>query len=131
MRRFIVWLTTIVLMFSAGLPAQKQGSVGQAIWDTLREGRFLQDLRYRFEGYERNASPFTGTAYAPTLRIALGYGTADFYGFSGFAQGAAMVVTGPADYSVPTLPYKDRPDRPAILDPKMIQLSQGYLATEV
>lgn len=127
MRRFIVLLTTILLTFSVGLPGQEQSSVGQALWGTLREGRFLADLRYRFEGYERDGSPYTGTAYAPTLRIALGHETADFHGLSGFAQGAGVVVTGPADYSVPTLPSQDRPDRPAILDPKTIQLSQGYL----
>jgi hypothetical protein len=127
MRRFTLLLTTIWLTLSVGLPAQEQSSVGQALWSTLREGRFSADLRYRFEGYERDGLPFTGTAYAPTLRIALGYETADFHGFSGFAQGTGVVITGPADYSVPTLPSQNQPDRPAILDPKTIQLSQGYV----
>jgi hypothetical protein len=93
----------------------------------LQEGKVSADLRYRFETYDREGAPFTGDSYAPTLRIALGYETNSFHGFSAFAQGAAVVVTGPADYSVPTLPSQNRPDRPAILDPRTVQLSQGYL----
>src|SRR5207302_5412679 len=66
-------------------------------------------------------------AYAPTLRIALGYGTPAFHGFTAFAQGEAVAVTGPADYSDPTRPPQNRPDRPAILDLKSLEISQGYV----
>ena len=38
-----------------------------------------------------------------------------------------MIVTGPADYSDPTLPSQNRPNLPAILDPKSLEISQGYL----
>jgi hypothetical protein len=71
--------------------------------------------------------PFTATAYAPTLRLALGYETPAFHGFSVFAQGEAVFVTGPADYSVPLLPSQNRPNLPAILDPRSLEMNQGYV----
>ena len=85
------------------------------------------EARYRFETYHRDGAPFTGASVAPTLSVYLGYETASFHGLSAFAQGAATFVIGPADYSVPTLPSMDRPDRPSILDPRSMELSQGYL----
>jgi hypothetical protein len=97
------------------------------LWSWLREGKISFNTRFRFEGFERDGAPFTGTAYAPTLRVALGYETPAYRGFSVFAQGEAVIVTGPADYNDPTLPSQDRPDRPTILDPKSLELSQGYL----
>jgi hypothetical protein len=57
----------------------------------------------------------------------LGYETPTFHGLSIFGQSAAVVVTGPADYSIPSRPPQDRPDRPAILDPKSLELTQGYV----
>jgi len=93
----------------------------------LKRGKISFDTRFRFEGFEREGAPFTGTAYAPTLRVALGYETAVVHGFSIFAQGEAVFVTGNADYNDPTLPSQFRPDRPAIFDPKSMELRQGYL----
>jgi hypothetical protein len=98
-----------------------------SLWSFLKEGKISFSVRMRFEAFERDGAPFTAPAYAPTLRTALGYQTASFHGFSAFAQGEAVAVTGPADYSVPALPSQNRPDRPAILDPKSLELSQGYL----
>jgi len=97
------------------------------LWQWLKEGKIDFNVRYRLEGFERDGAPFTGTAYAPTLRLALGYQTPAYHGFSVFAQGEAVIVTGPADYSVPLLPSQNRPNLPAILDPKSLELSQGYL----
>jgi hypothetical protein len=96
-------------------------------WSWLKEGKISFDTRFRFEGFERDGAPFTSPAYAPTLRLALGYETPAYHGFSVFAQGDAVLVTGPADYSVPALPSQNRPNLPAILDPKSLELSQGYL----
>jgi hypothetical protein len=93
----------------------------------LKQGKISADLRYRFDTFDREGAPFTGDAYAPTLRIALGYETESYHGFSAFAQGAAVLITGPADYSIPTLPSQNRPDRPTINDPRTVQLAQGYL----
>jgi Alginate export len=93
----------------------------------IRDGRIFFNARYRFEAFERDGAPYTAPAYAPTLRLALGYETPSFHGFNLFAQGEAVVVTGPADYSDPTLPSQNRPDRPIILDPKSLELNQGYL----
>jgi hypothetical protein len=110
------------------LTAQDSGdSTFEALWTEVQRGKFSGEARYRFETYEREGAPFTGDAYAPTLRLALGYATPSFKGFSAFAQGAAVIITGPADYSVPTLPLMNQPGRPAILEPKGAQLSQGYI----
>ncbi len=97
------------------------------LWSWLKQGNISFNTRYRLEGFERDGAPFTGTAYAPTLRLALGYETPAYRGFSVFAQGEAVIVTGPADYSDPTLPSQNRPNLPAILDPKSLELSQGYV----
>jgi hypothetical protein len=97
------------------------------LWPWLKEGKIDFNARLRFEAFERDGAPFTGTAYAPTLRLALGYETPAYRGFSVFAQGEAVIVTGPADYSIPALPSQNRPNLPAILDPKSLELNQGYL----
>ncbi len=97
------------------------------LWPWLKEGRISLNSRYRFEGFERDGAPFTATAYAPTLRLALGYETPAYRGFSVFAQGEAVVVTGPADFSDPTIPSQNRPHLPAILEPQSLELSQGYV----
>jgi hypothetical protein len=104
-----------------------QESVVREMWSWAKEGKISINARYRIEGFERDGAPFTGTAYAPTLRLALGYETPAYHGFSVFAQGEAVIVTGPADYSVPLLPSQNRPNLPAILDPKSLELNQGYL----
>src|SRR6202051_2900737 len=110
------------------LSAQDQvESKSGSLWSLVKEGKFSGEARYRFEAFERDGAPFTEPAYAPTLRIALGYETPAFHVFSVFAEGAALIVTGPADYSIPTVPYQNRPNRPAINDPKYLDLNQGYL----
>jgi len=106
---------------------QAQEPASRWFWPWLKEGKISFSSRFRFEGFERDGAPFTATAYAPTLRLALGYETPAYYGFSLFAQGEAVIVTGPANYSVPALPSQNRPNLPAILDPKSMVLSQGYL----
>ncbi len=109
-------------------PAQRpQEPASRWLWSWLKEGKISFDSRFRVEGFERDGAPFTATAYAPTLRLALGYKTPEYRGFSLFAQGESVIVTGPADYSDPTLPSQNRPNLPAILDPKSLELSQGYL----
>jgi hypothetical protein len=97
------------------------------LWSWLKEGKISFNARFRFEGFERDGAPFTATAYAPTLRLALGYETPAYHGFSVFAQGEAVIVTGPADYSVPALPSQNRPNLPVILDPKSLEMNQGYV----
>jgi len=123
-------LTVLCLAVPLSLGAQEQPSAesdSRSLWSRLKDGKISANIRYRFEAFERDGAPYTAPAYAPTLRLALGYETASFRGFSVFAQGEAVIVTGPADYSVPTLPSQNRPDRPAILDPKSLELSQGFL----
>ncbi len=96
-------------------------------WSWLKDGSVSFNARYRFEAFERDGGPFTAPAYAPTLRVAVGYETPTFLGFSVFAQGEGVIVTGPADYNDPTLPSQVRPNRPIIHDPKSLELSQGYV----
>jgi len=50
-------------------------AVSRWMWSWLKEGKISFNARFRFEGFERDGAPFTGTAYAPTLRLALGYET--------------------------------------------------------
>jgi hypothetical protein len=115
---------------AASLTAQDQQapeSAQRVARDWIKRGQISANVRYRFEAFERDGAPFTAPAYAPTLRLALGYETPAFHGFSVFAQGEAVVVTGPADYSDPTIAAQNRPDRPAILDPRSLQMSQGFV----
>ena len=121
MRILGIVLLNIVLCFAGPLTliAQESGdSSAEEFWKNLWQGSLSGEARFRFETFEREGAPFTGDSYAPTLRLALGYETPSFDGFSAFAQGSGVIVTGPADYSVPTLPSMNRPDRPAILDPR-------------
>ena len=115
---------------AADLAAQDQQepeSAPHVAWDWVKRGQISVNARYRLEMFERDGPPFTAPAYAPTLRLAVGYETPGVHGFSAFAQGEAVVVTGPADYSDTTLPSQNRPDRPTIFDPRSLQLSQGFL----
>lgn len=113
------------------LSAQDQPAAAEShpdsLWSFLKRGKLSFSVRFRFEAFERDGAPFTAPAYAPTLRAALGYETPAFHSFSVFAQGEGVAVTGPADYSVPALPSMNRPDRPVILDPRSIELNQGYV----
>jgi hypothetical protein len=107
---------------------QQPASAQQEAWNWLKQGRPYLNTRYRFETFQRDGSPFAAPGYAPTLRLAFGYETLSFRGFSAFAELEAVEITGPADYNDPTLPSQLRPNRPTILDPKSLQLGQGYLA---
>ena len=106
---------------------QEPQSSTHAAWDWLKQGHPDLNIRYRLEMYQQDGAPFTAPAYASTLRTALGYETPSFHRFTTFAQLEAVAISGPADYNDPTLPAQLRPDRPAILDPKSLQLSQGYV----
>lgn len=106
---------------------QPSQSTAHQTWDWLKRGQVSANIRYRLETFQRDGAPFTAPAYAPTLRIALGYETPAFHSFSAFAEGEAVAVTGPADYSDPTRPPQNRPDRPAILDPKSLELNQAFV----
>ncbi len=120
-------LCSVVPLPAAAQDQQPEASPSPSAWSWLKEGKISLNSRFRFEGFERDGAPFTATAYAPTLRLALGYETPAYHGFSVFAQGEAVFVTGPAGYSVPALPSQNRPNFPAILDPRSLEMSQGFL----
>ena len=116
------------LIASPGAHAQAPRDSGPSwIWSQIKQGTFSADARYRFEAFQRDGAPFTGPAYASTLRIGLGFQTRSYFGFSAFVEGDSTLVIGSPDYSVPSLPSMNRPDRPAILDPRSLELSKGYL----
>ena len=122
----VIFCCVAPLSVAAQDPAPQEPA-SRWLWSWLKEGKISFNTRFRFEGFARDGAPFTATAYAPTLRLALGYETPAFHGFSIFAQGEAVFVTGPADYSVPNLPSQNRPNLPTILDPKSLEMNQGYL----
>jgi hypothetical protein len=104
-----------------------QASAPHELWSLLKEGKISFSTRWRFESFERDGAPFTGTSEAPTWRIALGYETPAYRGFTAFAQGEAVIVTGPASYSVPLLPSQNHPNLPSIQDPKSLEMNQAYV----
>lgn len=111
--------------FAQDAPPQKPPP--HSLWSLAKEGKLSFNARFRYEAFQRDGAPYTAPAYAPTLRLALGYQTPEFHGFTAFAQGEAVIVTGLADYNIPTLPGQVHPDRPVINDPKSLELSQGYV----
>jgi hypothetical protein len=133
------WHLTILVLCACGVfpMAVPRNAIAQdqtpekpaphSLWSLAKEGKVSFNARFRFETFQRDGAPFTAPAYAPTLRLALGYETPQFHGFSAFAQGEAVIVTGPADFNIPTLPSQVHPDRPTINDPKSLELSQGYV----
>jgi hypothetical protein len=133
------WASRIVALslgalFCSGVPLQvtaqdqpQEESHYPSVWSTLREGKLSVNVRYRFEGFERDGPPFTATSYASTIRLSVGYETPSFHGFTVFAQGEGVTVLGPADYSVPLRPPQNHPNLPAILEPKSLEMNQGYV----
>src|SRR2546428_8882555 len=123
------WISPIFVLFLAAalllaaprnLAAQDQPepeSAPHIAWEWLKQGQISANVRYRFEGFERDGAPFTAPAYAPTLRIAFGYETPSFHCFNTFAQGEDVILTGPADYSYPPLPSQYRRAQPPLLWP--------------
>ena len=112
---------------TAAQVAAPQDSSPREFWSFLKEGKISFSTRWRFESFERDGAPFTGTSEAPTWRIALGYETPAYRGFTAFAQGEAVIVTGPANYSVPLLPSQNHPNLPSIQDPRSLEMNQVYV----
>jgi hypothetical protein len=127
----IVFISLLLCLFAPSrLAAQEQGpdeTTSHSLWSSLKDGTVDFNVRYRFEAFELDGAAYTAPAYAPTLRLALGYETRPFHGFSLFAQSEAVLVTGPADYNDPTLASQIRPNRPVILDPRSFEVNQGYV----
>ncbi|HWF13350.1 MAG TPA: alginate export family protein [Candidatus Acidoferrales bacterium] len=107
-----------------------QESAPRELWSFLKEGKISFSTRWRFESFERDGAPFTGIAEAPTLRIALGYESPEYHGFTAFAQGESVIVTGAANYSIPLRPSQNHPNLPSILDPKSLEMNQAYVKWE-
>ncbi len=99
--------------------------------EIFTKGKFSGQARYRYEIYEQDASaaaPIVGTGVASTLRLALGFETAPFFGLSAFIEGEAVIQLGAEDrYRIPTVPDQNNAGYPIIVDPEGIELSQFWL----
>ena len=95
----------------------------QTVRQTLRRGRLRAALRYRYESFDREGPALPHASRASTLRNE----TTSAYGFSGFAELESVLGLGALDYSVPTVPSRNKQGYPAILDPPGADLNQAYL----
>src|SRR5882672_565352 len=101
----------IIICSVAPLQVAAQGQAPQEpasrwLWSWLKEGKISFNTRFRFEGFERDGAPFAAPAYAPTLRVALGYETPAYHGFSVFAQGGAVISPDLPTTAFPQFPHR-------------------------
>jgi hypothetical protein len=101
-------------------------SVVSEVVSFLKKGHFSASARYRYEAFERDEPAFLHTAQASTMRLAAGYETPTFYGFSAFGEFEGVYALGLDDYSIATVPSQSKPGYPAILDPLGNELNQGW-----
>ncbi len=90
-------------------------------------GTFSGSARYRYEIFSRQGPQFPHASHATTARLSVGYQSPAFHGFSGFVEGEGVFALGPRDYSIPTVPGRNRPGYPAILDPLGVEWNQAFL----
>ncbi|MEM8710323.1 MAG: alginate export family protein [Planctomycetota bacterium] len=91
--------------------------------EALSSGRTWLDLNYRVE-YADQANR-NRDAYASTLRTALGYETADYYGFKGLLEFEDISNLGNDIYNSTT---NGETDRPVVADPDSTEINQAYLS---
>ncbi len=132
-------VVAVAILFSAGdlLAAEKETLTAPAdsedktavseVVSFLKKGNLSASARYRYEAFERDEPAFTHTAQASTMRLAAGYETPSFYGFSAFGEFEGVYALGLNDYSIATVPSQNKPGYPAILDPLGSELNQGWV----
>ena len=81
----VVFVFAPLKLASQDQPQEPKESASRSLWSRLEDGNLSFNARYRFEAFERDGTPFSAPAYAPTLRLALGYETPSYRGFSVFA----------------------------------------------
>lgn len=140
-------IAAMVTMAQAGTPAvipDKQPAPVTAQEDTgadnllemFTKGKFSGQARYRFEIQDQDSSPTTPMAddlgIASTVRLALGFETAEYYGFSLFAEGEGVLRLGYEDrYHIPRNPTHNNPEYPIVADPEQIELSQFWINWDI
>ncbi len=107
-----------------------KGAQSSDALNALIHGKWALAARYRFERYDQKSAvgtPITDSAEASTLRLAPSYTTQSFEGLSLFAEGEAVFQLGTDRYRIPTVPSQNRSTLPILLDPKTLELNQGYI----
>lgn len=98
--------------------------------DALTKGKVSLNLRYRYEVYAQDSSravPISRNAQASTMRLALGYLTNSYVGFSAFGEYQGVLPLGVTRYRMATVPGRNDPTLPIISDPITSDLNQYFL----
>lgn len=114
-----------------GLRAQSEPAAAPTInspLDAIAQGKFTGSVRYRYEVYEQDAA--ANTSVASTVRLMLGYRTAEWHGFSAYADVESIHAIGADNYRVPNVAKQNGANLnyPVIADPLGTELNQAYLS---
>lgn len=109
-------LVVAVAAFSGGICADP-------ITDAIANGTSSLDTRYRYENVGEDG--FTDDARASTLRVRLGYETAEVANLKGYMDVEHVTSVGPENYNST---INGRDSRPVVADPTETELNQAYLA---
>ena len=96
-----------------------------SLLESITGGKPSVMLRYRYEYYDQDGLADDGRA--STQRIAIGYETKPFKGFSLLGQFEGVASLGNDLYRIPTVPHQNKTTRPIIADPIGNELNQAYL----
>ena len=118
-------LATAVTLTSSLLVASFSANAEERLIDAFTEGEFGASLRWRFEHVNDDA--FVNKATAIPLLLRVEYGTADWHGFSLFAEYNYIEDFGVDTYNEGAGNTPDRVDYPVIADPAGGDLNQAYL----
>jgi hypothetical protein len=112
--------TTLAVALLGGGAAQAAGT----FTDALVSGKPSLDMRYRFEHVDQDNA--LRDAAASTLRLRLGYKTAEYRGFSGLIEFSTTQVPGSERYnSGPS--GNGKTNYAVVADPKVTRFNQYYL----
>ena len=140
LNRWLVYHALAVLLWPAGMlmSAENQVVAGALVAEEkaaptnwlaiLKQGKLTASARYRYEIFDRDEPAYPQAPEASTLRLALGYETPTFYGFSALAEYEGVYALGPSDYNIPNDPAQHKPGYPNILDPLGSELNQGWVS---
>jgi len=119
------------------IPAAETPPAQPTFAEALTKGKFSLAARYRYELYDQDSVPgsttagnglITDEARASTIRLALGYATQPFHGFSGFVQLEGVYHVGAReDYRIPNHPTQGANTQAIIADPLQTELNQAYV----
>jgi hypothetical protein len=120
---------TLLPGFSAepAAAAKPAAPVINSPFDAIAQGKFTGAIRYRYEVFEQDAA--ANTSVASTVRLMLGYQTAEWMGFSLYADVESIHSIGADNYRVPNVPGQNGTNLayPAIADPLGTELNQAIL----